>query len=482
MTTTSLKQQMVNYSLLFRQLIGDYYQQQKKAFWLVQLLMVVSTLTGLVWILTILLGISHYHNPTETQGIKYLLFSWVFAMPIWQWLFIASAAGMVSAWSLYGSITTGVQSVLAYQKQLAYRCLHLVSQDRYQHWTAEFDQPARQVLLRILRQGVQLSGLVARRITRAFVSLVTFVLAFMVLLYLDSKLLLLILPLSVLYVIALYYINRHAARVSTAMADGMLPSVMRFNALVAKVLNGTSTINSQTFNQQFDESLYMQQAQLKYQRRLAEIHVNWLNTLFLVIGIALIIIYIVYIQASTTIDWQHLLFFLIALRYAASSLQQISATTVAFSRFLPEIQLVYRLLNCVHNTTSVEKIKLTEHAFIYMPSSNLDAFEKRQLKGVFSYSNDAHILSIKDLRDKGVQSYFKQLKNSAVQVLIVDNNLNRIKTCLRTHKSLITPQFNQFILFNARVDQVKQLTIKQILALTTDDDGNDLELDIDILE
>ncbi len=479
MQSTPLKQQMLNYTVLFKQLFVDYYQHQKKLFWLIQLLMVISTLTGIFWILSIILGISHYQNPTQVGGLKHLLFAWVFKMPLWQWLILASIAGMASAWTLYLSVKMGVTSVLAYQKNLSQRCLKLASDDQYSHWSKEFEQTPRQVLLRILRQGVQLCGLVSRRITRAFVSLVTFIMAFIVLLYLDAKLLLLLLPFSLFYIIALYYINRYAARVSTEMADTLPLSSSRFGKLVGSVLNKNLSMDSSEFKQQFDDSLYMRQAELKYKRRLAEIHVNWLNTLFLVIGIAIIIIYIVYIQASNNIDWQSLLFFLIALKYAASSLQQISATTVAFSRFLPETQLVYRLLNVVNNPDDSEKLLIEGNVIILISSNCIDSFEVQQLKNSLQFRSNVSINLLQNIREQGIIAFFNQLPSQDMQNIIIDNNIERLKRTINTHKDKISPVIKKVIIFSSNVSEMKQLNLDEFQQYDQQTTCLDIEDDID---
>ena len=479
MQATPLKQQLLNYTALFKQLFVDYYHCQKALFWWVQVLMVISIVTGIFWILSIILGISHYQNPTQAAGFKYLLFAWVFKMPLWQWLILASTAGMISAWTLYLSVQHGVKSVLAYQKHLSQKCLSLVSNDQHSHWSQEFEQAPRQVLLRILRQGVQLTGLVARRITRAFVSFVTFILAFVVLLYLDAKLLSLLLPFSCFYIIALYFINRYAARVSTEMSDTLIESSTRFGQLVSAVLNKSLPINTPEFQQKFDASLYMYQAELKYKRRLAEIHVNWLNTLFLVIGIAIIIVYIVYIQASDNIDWQHLLFFLIALKYAASSLQQISATTVAFSRFMPEIQLVFRLLNVANLNPSKEKLKLNNHSIIYISSNYIDDFEIQQLNNSLQFKHNYQLKLIQDIRESGVKAYFSQLTTQQNQSIFIDHNLERLKRIIRTNKNIISPVTEGVVIFSSNIAEIKHLSLDEFAKYTQQTNCLDMEDDID---
>jgi ABC-type multidrug transport system fused ATPase/permease subunit len=296
---------------------------------------------------------------------------------------------------------------------------------------------------------------------------------------LDAKLLLLLLPFSVFYIIALYYINRYAARVSTEMADTLQESSSRFGQLVNKVLNKKLAPKTKEFDQEYNESLYMHQAELKYKRRFAEIHVDWLNTLFLVVGIAIIIVYIVYIQAAEKIDWQRLLFFLIALRYAASSLQQISATTVAFSRFLPEIQLVYRLLNVRDLTVDSQKLVLNHHSLIFISSNRIDDFEIQQLSNTLIFEKNHSIQLIQDIREQVFKKYFNQLADQKFKVVIVENNLEHLKRIIGNHKEKILPVISTVVIFSCNLAEIKQLTLDEFQNHTQKNDCIDAEEDID---
>lgn len=482
MQSVSIKRQMYNYTRLFKQSFVDYYKQEYRLFWLVQTLMIIATITGLLWIMSIVLGVSHHQNPANTEGFKYLLFFWVFEWPLWQWLLAASLLGIVSAWTSFLSIQYGVKSVLSYQKSLSIRCLDIVSNDNNQHWAGHFSQNPKQSLLRILRQGVQLNGLVARRVTRAFVSLMTFVLALGILLYMDAPLLSLLLPLSVMYFIALYYINRYTARVSTDMGDMLPVTSKRFNHLVTDVLNHKISVNNKAFEKAYQESLYMQHTRLKYLRRLSEVHVNWLNTLFLVMAIAVIIVYLVYIQSSPEIDWQQLLFFLIALRYAAGSLQEISATTVAFSRFLPEIQLLYRLINVADLKQCNEKITVKDDIIIYLPVAHYDEFADRQLHHLLAFDDNAVLYQLADLRKNGMLSSLKKFKAASHQVILIDHRMARLHRVIKKHKQHIEPVISGVMVFSYQKNNIEQLTIDEFLDYSASEYADNNEDDIDAFE
>ena len=474
MSEATLRQQINNYIQLFKQLTVSYYKHQKKAFWSIQLLSILSTSLALFWIFSIILGISHYQNPANTQGLKYQLFAWVFALPLWQWLIVASSAGLISAWTSFLTMMIGKKSALDYQKHISKRCLEKVSNPLFDHWPKQFLQTPRQTVLRILKQGVQLTGLTTRRITLSFVSLFTFIAALAVLFYLDAMLLLLLFPLALLYLFILSLINRYTAQTSIQAAETLPKSNYRFNQLLTAVLNRDIKVNSPEFEKIYDESLYIKQADLKYQRRLAEVHVSWLNTGFTVLAIALIILHVVYTTSSKTIDWQKLLFFLIALKYAASNLQQVSSLTVAFSRFMPEIQLVFRLLNTQSSDKTTASSQIKANAIIYTPSSHLESFELLQVKNNLSWQNEYELISLAQCR----QIDFKTNMNEQKQIVLIHNNLKALQTLINNQNKFIERNFTHFIIYSHQPEQIQYLTLQQFLQATdTKSFSNEQEID-----
>jgi ABC-type multidrug transport system fused ATPase/permease subunit len=467
MSSISLKQQLFNFTSLFKQLFLDYYRTQKKWFWLIQVLLLFSTATSLFWMLSIILGVSHFNNPQESvSGLKYLFFSWVYVLPIWQWLVIASLAGVLSAASMYFSFRIGVKSVLQFQKILSLRCLQLISDKENSQWTELFDSPPKQVLLRILKLGVQLSGLVARRVTRAFVPLLTFITMVGFLIYLNLYLLVLLVPLAVFYLIALFYINRYTSRVSTEMTDNLAVFSKRFNQLIMDVLNKRVVIGSMEYHKQYEQSEYMNQAELKYRRRLAEIHVDWLNTIFVVLGIAVIIVYVVYIQSNETVDWKGLLLFIIGLRFASSSLQQISATTVAFSRFLPEIVLLYKLLNFNSTDLLTKKTEVSTKALVFFNSNQIHDFEFQIFNNRISYSSDTLIKTFEDMKQNGLINEFKTLIADNQKIIVIDNKLKRLQQIITNHETFLRNLFTSILIIDPNTVEVKKVSLDAFLSYT----------------
>ena len=432
MDLISVRKQFLNYSNLFKQMFSDYYQQEKYNFWLVQFLMAISTTSGIFWISGLIVGLSSYQNIIEELSIKQQLLSWLFNLDVWQWLLILVISGLLSAFTFIASIKVGVNSSLKYQKYLAFRCLNIISDKNHQHWINTFQGMHRQNLQRILRQGVQLSGLVLRRVSRAFISLLIFFAAIVFLWILDFQLLLLLFPLSIIYLIVLYYINRHASRVSTEMNHLQPDFINKFRQLIENLLNDKIHLSDGDFENKFHDSQYMKMAKLKYQRRLVDMHVVWLNSIFLILGVAAIVIYFVYLNSAERVDWGHLLFFLIALKYAIDSLQQVSSASVAFSRFMPEISPVYELLDINENEDIPVKEIKERNSVIYIDSRYFEEFEQRYFFQLLKLSGE--FVSIDEIKKKGFQNWFKKHVNTNSQVVIYENRLEKLKSFLNTNR------------------------------------------------
>jgi ABC-type multidrug transport system fused ATPase/permease subunit len=338
-----IKQQGKNYFTVLKWVLSDYHRREAGAFWLVQLLMAVSVVMGLAWLLGIIAGLNQLNDGTYLKELNLAFIETIFAWPMWQWVGLLSLAGMISAAALFASFHLGVQSVIRYQISLVSRLLERINDDQDANWLSVVEDQPRAKIHRILKLSVQLTGLVVRRLSRMLIPLITFVVSFLALIQLDGGLLLNLIPLAVLYVVVLYFINRHAARVQVRLTNIAGPANRSLGVIIEDMLTRNRIYSPQT-EDQVRQSEYPAFSALRYQRRLAEVHVVWLNTLFLVLGTAVIVLSFSHYQADGSIDWMSLILFLVALRYAASGLQEMAAATVSFSRFLPETELVHQVL------------------------------------------------------------------------------------------------------------------------------------------
>lgn len=342
MKATGIAQQARHYRQVFAWLFAAYYRAERRAFWLTQLLMGLSVALGLVWLLGLLAGLNFLNHSLPLEGFIVTWLQWFFALPLYSWLLLLSVCGLLSAGLLYVSFQVGVKSVVRFQTKLLEKVVKTVCQEDA-GWLRATEQTPRKHLNRVVKSSVQLTGLVVRRLARLLIPSLTFLLATVALLKLDGKLSLLLLPLSLAYLVILYFINRSTARNQVALVAVGEQTQPALSALIEDSLV-SSSYRANSFHRRLEQAKYDDFSQLRYKRRLAEIHVAWLNTLFLVLGSAVIVLVAVNNQTAQGVDWRHLILFLVALRYAVSGLQEIASGTVAFSRFLPETELLYRLL------------------------------------------------------------------------------------------------------------------------------------------
>lgn len=342
-----IKRQAGHYIAVLKWMLSSYYQREKRSFWLIQLLMGLSVGLGLMWLLGVLAGLNHLNDSQYLQDFKLSLVVDFFNLPLWLWLAVLSAAGLIGAGTLFLSFHLGVKSIIRYQVELLHQLLKTINQKDQFEWLSVVDEEPRKKTHRVVKMSVQMTGLVVRRLIRMLIPLLTFVVAFVALIKLDGRLLLNLVPLALVYLIALYYINRHAARNQVKLTGVADKANKQMGVVVDDMLYQNKSFGTEVIDD-INQSDYRMFSKLRYRRRLVEIHVVWVNTLFLVLGSALIVLDFGTKISNQSIDWMHLILFLVALRYAANGLQQMASATVAFSRFLPESEMVYQILNIKH--------------------------------------------------------------------------------------------------------------------------------------
>ncbi|MCF6300187.1 MAG: hypothetical protein L3J52_03575, partial [Proteobacteria bacterium] len=286
-----------------------------------------------------------------------------------------------------------------------------------------FSGDTRANLHRVIKLGIQLVGLVARRTSRMLVPVLTFIIAFFALIKLNAILLAFLFPLTMVYVIILYFINRDAARNQIKLSRSAAICANKMGRLIDQTLD--EKILSEKVNVQnlIEETSYLEFTAYRYKRRLAEVHVNWLNGGFLVLGSALLII--IFEWTGYDPNWMSLILFLVALKYAAGSLQQIASATVGFSRFLPETERVFRLLNANH-CKQAEKL---DGVYFYLSSdTTIKPFKLQVLSRHFLY-DDLRFLD--EIVGQNVQI------QKTARVLLVSNKAKMFFNQVKLHRKII---------------------------------------------
>ncbi len=343
MGIVDIKRQGQNYLAVLRWVFRSYYQSEKGSFWLIQLLMGMSVALSLLWLLGVIAGLNHLNDSTYLAQFDLQWLSDFFSQPLWLWLGLLSLAGLIGAGATFLSFYIGVQSVIRFQVILLNKLLKTINLDAEYKWLHVVADDPRKKVHRIIKMSVQLTGLVIRRLVRMLVPLLTFCLAFVALIKLDAPLLLNLIPLALLYVVALYFINRYAARTQVKLIGVADPVNRKMSGIINDMMFRKQRYD-ESIKQRISDAKYTLFSRLRYQRRLAEIHVVWVNSLFLIFGSALIIVAFGLNPENGQVDWMHLILFLVALRYAGNGLQEMASATVSFSRFLPDTEMVHQLL------------------------------------------------------------------------------------------------------------------------------------------
>ncbi|MCF6300379.1 MAG: hypothetical protein L3J52_04570, partial [Proteobacteria bacterium] len=118
MNKVSIKKQSKNYINVFKHLMGTYYNNQKRDFWLVQILMGLSVGLGLIWILGLIAGLNNLHDLGYLQSHDIGFLKHFFALPVGLWISILSISGLLGVLTMFISFKIGVRSEIADQKYL----------------------------------------------------------------------------------------------------------------------------------------------------------------------------------------------------------------------------------------------------------------------------------------------------------------------------------------------------------------------------
>ena len=76
-------------------------------------------------------------------------------------------------------------------------------------------------------------------------------------------------------------------------------------------------------------------------------------------------------------------------------------------------------------------------------------------------------------------AFFNQLPSQDMQNIIIDNNIERLKRTINTHKDKISPVIKKVIIFSSNVSEMKQLNLDEFQQYDQQTTCLDIEDDID---
>jgi ABC-type multidrug transport system fused ATPase/permease subunit len=275
-------------------------------------------------------------EPIRVLGIALKLGDGIMTLVVYGVL--VALVGVFSALCLYFTEWQIMRVVREYERQCAKRVLEIAANPNYSGWTDSIGDEPRQQVARMLQVGSRFTAFVFRDLLRAILPTLTFIFALVILIRVDHWLTLMLVPVALVYLGPLYFVNRRVVRNQTeyrALAPIVRRSISaRLREIFGFGVLGQSSRVAQSdvlSNQEYDEM-----SGALYSRMIAEKRVQFLNTVFFVV--CLLGLFLFFGLAAQWYDrpWADLLSYLVALRFAIGSLRQVSALFVKFSRFFPE--------------------------------------------------------------------------------------------------------------------------------------------------
>lgn len=294
-------------------------------------------------------------------------------------LLLASAAalvmGILSAVSLYLGDYGVARLTRGYQRSLLRRLLEVAVHPRLGAITILYERRFFEpIILRdLIVAGARFTALSVRALVQLFLPALTLVIAAIVLFAVDHVTTLILSTLIALYLLPLYRINHRVARHHRAYR--------RMNRVVSKSILGAlaGVLDASGPAREFarratdgivDGEDFRAMQEAFYGRMLAAKRVALLNGVFLIL---LVVMILLLFAGEETISWSRLLAYIIALRFAWTSVRQVTALLTGFNQFFSEVEKVAGLIRIAReigdSSDTAEDERLTEGELVSSPRS-----------------------------------------------------------------------------------------------------------------
>lgn len=225
-----------------------------------------------------------------------------------------------------------------YQVACAHRALAIAADPLCRGWQIAGEHSPRAILARLSGGSSRVMGLMLRDLLRIILPTLTFIATVGFLFYVDSTLTLMLLPAAALYLLPLYLINRRVSRLQreyrerSSLARGEMSRRLRELLNSGRLESGVESLQREVFDGPDQRGALA----ALYGRLLADRRVHLLNASFFILCLVALLIFFGIQARDHARPWSDLIFYVLALRYAMTSLKQTTAMGAKFSRFFPE--------------------------------------------------------------------------------------------------------------------------------------------------
>jgi ABC-type multidrug transport system fused ATPase/permease subunit len=285
------------------------------------------------------------------QGRPVHLFNWTLDLTAWGGggLFACGAVvallGLLSAVFQFFTDNLILATARDYHHACAERAMTIIHDPLCRGWQLlghdERETP-RQIAARMIGGAARHTALALRDMLRIILPALTFLAAVGFLFWIDLTVTLVVLPIALLYLLPLYLINRqvtHRQKRYRALSRKARSEVSQ--ALRARMLGGpmTSPVKQNALEsilRPLRADSFRGALGALYGRLLADRRTHMLNTSFFVACLVALLVFFGAQSREHGRPWSDLLFYLVALRFAVTSLRQVTTLVGKFSRFFPE--------------------------------------------------------------------------------------------------------------------------------------------------
>lgn len=237
---------------------------------------------------------------------------------------------------------------IRYETFCAKRIFSLLSIRSYDFISRASGRGPDNYLLRLVKSDSRMAGRVLRLILSLIIPIITLIVAFSALVYLNPTLTLAILFFGIGYLMFQKKVSKKAANFSIR-AETLAPLVSQgYRKLIQHFKLQPENHSSKELVEETFKSNNLRDELDAYEGRLLAVEKSRLGTgLFTAMAIGLIILVMGGNIIRVGSGWDHLLIFVIALRFALSSLQSSFAIITSINRFYPQIRRYFQFLKNV---------------------------------------------------------------------------------------------------------------------------------------
>ena len=197
------------------------------------------------------------------------------------------------------------------------------------------------MLLRLSGMGVQLTAMAARRLLRGVLPVAVLLVAASALVWLNAYLTFILAPLGLIYLVPLYLVNRHAARIHLKFSRTNPAMNARLHTLFRDTIDQGDEPDRHRLR--LDRALaspaFEEASTTFHQRRMVEDTMKVVNTSFAVVAILALFVYGAWAHGrGENLSWTAIFAYLLALRFAIGAASQVTGTLASVSRFMPEFE------------------------------------------------------------------------------------------------------------------------------------------------